>query len=235
MIYDGYDFSRVLKVEYVHRPLMPGVSTESQGSSGTGESFGGASLDPETIDVDVRLIAGFRDPDGRKIGFERLRESVAGKLWKGKLCKLVLDDAPHLWNWAVVQGNTDLERFLHTGGTTITWYFPDPVWHGVERRLSSAGGTVWCNVVGNHATAPVVEVETQGSAATVLFDGATFRAEGNVSSADPLTIDAVEKDCYKGDSYVKVNIFDSYPAWEPGMHKVECDLPFTVRWDERWM
>lgn len=235
MIYDGYDFSHLLTVEDVRRPLLPDVELDTSDSGGPGTVLKGASLGPSQVEVDVRMIAGFRDPMGRRLGLEQLRRNVAARLWKGGLRKLVLHDAPDLWNWASLTGSTDLERFLHTGGTTLVWYCPDPAWHGKEKSKSCDGGQVQVNVGGTYATAPVVEVETQGSEATVYFDGKAFRAEGNIASDDPLTIDAPASDCWKGDAYVAVNIMDSYPAWEPGLHTVQCSLPFTVRWEERWL
>ena len=62
-----------------------------------------------------------------------------------------------------------------------------------------------------------------------------MRALGNITSAHPLVFDCERHMTTKGGSTVKLNVMDDYAAWEPGVHTVSCESPYTVRWRERWL
>ena len=231
MIFDGYDFRPLVAVEQVRRPLLPPVSVSSSGGSGRdGAEFKQATLDPMDIEVDIRLIAPGK---GR---FERLRRALAPLLLKREPSKLVLPDAPDVYHMAVLSGDTDIDRFVHTGGVTLTFRCDDPVAYGAEKsRTAEGGGEAVLVVGGTYRTAPVIEVDTTGSAATVTVDGKPMRALGNVSSAHPLVFDCEKHSTTKGGAAVKLDVMDDYAAWEPGAHTVSCESPYSVRWRERWL
>lgn len=238
MIYDGYDFSALMKVETpVGRSLLAEVQVETEAMGRDGEIYKSASLTSLKLDVPVRIITPAHDVDGQRVAFEDVRRLIAGKLWRKTPCELVLDDAPDLTYMAVLQGSTDLERFVYTGGTTLSFLSPKPYGLGREKVERSADGTAWCTVSGNTSTFPVVEVESQTSDFTIYFDRVPFVLGGTLSGADPVIIDATEdaRSCTKGGAAVRVAITSDYPEWEPGRHQVSCDHPFTVAWRERWL
>lgn len=237
MIFDGFDFSHMMKVENVERSLVPDMTVSSEAVGSPGEVFKSTSMGARTLKVDVRIIAPARDLDGQKMSFEMTRRVIAARLARTTLCDLVLDDAPDVRWRAVLNGSTDLDRFLWTGGTTLEFYSPTPWAFGKTRTKDSPGGEVGCNVLGNVATAPVVTVHADASDFTVYFDEVPFALGGNVTSSSPVVIDAANnpRTTTKGGAVVKVGIECDYPEWTPGMHTVSCDHPFTVEWEERWI
>lgn len=238
MIYDGYDFSPLLKVETpIQRGILADVTVETEDMGGKGAIHKRTTLGSLTLSVPVRIIAHGRDTDGHRMAFETVRRMIASKLYRDKPCRLVLDDAPDVYYMASLQGSTDLDRFVWTGGATLEFLSPKPYAFGDEHVKTSTGGTVTCNVVGGVETYPVVEIQTTGSAFTVYFDGQPFELGGNITSAYPVIIDATEdaRSTTKGGSPIKVNVKHNYPEWKPGLHTVQCDHPFKVRWVEHWL
>lgn len=237
MIFDGFDFSHLMKVEGVERSLVPDMSVSSEAVGAPGEVFKSTSMGARTIKVDVRIIAPAKDLDGQKMSFEMTRRVIAARLARTTLCDLVLDDAPDVRWRAVLNGSTDLDRFLWTGGATLEFYSPTPWAFGKARKKESPGGEVGCNVLGNVATAPVVTVDAESSDFEVCFDGVPFQLGGNVTSASPVVIDAANtpRTTTKGGATVKVGINSDYPEWATGLHTVSCQHPFTVEWEERWI
>lgn len=231
MIFDGYDFRPLAAVEQVRRPLLPPVSVSSSDGTGRdGAEFKQATLGPMDIEVDIRLIAPGR---GR---FEQLRRALAPLLLKREPRKLVLPDAPDVYYMAALTGDTGIDRFVHTGGVTLTFHCDDPVAYGADRsRTVEGGGEATFAVGGTYRTAPIIEVDTAGSAAAVTVDGKPMRALGNVTSAHPLVFDCERHATTKGGATVKLDVMDDYASWEPGAHTVSCESPYTVRWRERWL
>lgn len=229
MIFDGYDFSHLLVVEEINRPLMPRIDNRTVSLSGDGSRTAAVRLEAGEIEVKVRII------ECSKSEYEKARREIAGRLWGREARKLVLHDAPDLYNMAYVADSTDVDKLLNTGGVTLRFHCDDPVSYGMEQSRSCEGGTVWCNVGGNFTTAPIIEVTTDASNAVVYVDGNPMTALGTVSGDQPLTFDCVTHEVTKGDAVVKMSIFDDFAEWEAGTHAVECELPFTVRWVERWL
>lgn len=229
MIFDGYDFSHLLKVEEIRRPLMPPVSNDTVSVNGDGVRTASVKLEAGEIEVEVRII------ERSKADYEKARREIGGRLFGRTPRKLVLHDAPDIYNMAYVKDSTDVDKLLNTGGVTLRFHCDDPVSYGMEQSRVCEGGTVWCNVGGNYKTAPVIVVTTDKSDAVVYSDGVPMAALGTLTGEQPLTFDCVTHEVTKGDAVVKMSILDDYAEWEPGTHAVACDLPFEVRWVERWL
>lgn len=229
MIFGGYDFSHLLVVEKIDRPLMPRISNDTVSVNGDGCRTASITLQPMEIEVGVRII------EKDRAGYEKARREIAGRLFGREPRKLVLHDAPDLYCMAYLTDDTSVEKLLNTGGVTLRFHCDDPVSYGMEQVRYSEGGTVWCNVGGNFATAPVIEVTTEASDAVVYCDGEPMTALGTLTGEQPLTFDCVAHEVTKGDAAVKLSVYDDFAKWEPGTHAVECELPFSVRWVERWL
>lgn len=246
MIYDGYDFSNLLKVESVHRSILPSVSVETATIPGRdGSVFRSVSLGELTIDVDVRLIARVEGLDSQKRAFEALRRKVAGLLLRTAPCQLVVDDAPDLTYTAMLEGGTDLDRFVYSGGTTLSFKCMDPwgvgrtVRRSAQPTASEEGNDVspavmTANVGGNYPTAPVLTFPGDSTMVQATFDGAVFSAYGRAGAGD-MVVDAAAKKAYQGEHPATIDINCDWPVWEPGLHTVSSNDAFTVEWSERWV
>ena len=236
MIYDGYDFSQLMKVEAVHRSLLPELSVETATIPGRdGSVFRSTSLGSLVLSVDVRLMTPVSGIENQKAAFESLRREVAGRLLKASPCDLVVDDAPDLTYMASLRGSTDLDRFLYTGGTTLEFLCMDPWGRGrsVSRSfLPSDGSSDGLTV--NVGTAPVVVLKTSDSNASVDFDGASFNVFAMAGSGD-IVVDCEKKKASQGLLPVTVDINSEWPSWSPGVHSVSAPCEFVVSWSERWL
>lgn len=236
MIYDGYDFGHVLRIDGIHRPIMPGVDVQTDDLTGDGARLGTVRLEAAEIEVDIRLYRPFEEV-GTREGFERARRLLQRRLLRRSPCKLVLPDAPDIYNLAVLDGSTDLERVAWNGTGTLTFLCTDPRGYGALRRRSSAGGTasLRVNVGGSYQTCPVITLTAGTANLTVMNDGLTMRVLGDESVTDPVVIDCLQHACTVGGETVMLDALDDYAEWEPGVHELQCDYPFEVEWREMWL
>lgn len=236
MIYDGHDLSHILKVESIERGLLPGVSVSSAEVGGAdGSAFGSASFDALEITVRGRFFAPVSGTIQRRAAIESKRRELAGILGKRGLCKLVLDDAPDVWRWAVLTGETPLEVSTHAAGVSLTFLCPDPVAYGAKRtKRKPAGGKMLLDVGGNSPAAPVVSFESAGGPSVLKFDGVPFKVMGT-SMGSTIAVDAAEHVATADGAPVAVAIESDYPELAPGRHEIECAQPFKVEWTERWL
>ena len=236
MIYDGYDFGHILRIDGIHRPVMPDVDVKSDDLSGDGARLGGVRLEAAEIEVDVRLYRPFEEV-GTREGFERARRLLQRRLLRRSPCKLVLPDAPDMYNLAVLEGSTELERIAWNGTGTLSFYCADPRGYGAVRRRSSQGGTsaLRVNVGGSYPTAPIIKVTAGTANLTVMNDGATMRVLGDEMVTEPVVIDNLQHACTVGDDTVMLDALDDYAEWSPGVHTLQCDYPFEVEWREMWL
>lgn len=240
MIYDGYDFSQLMKVEAVHRSLLPELSVETATIPGRdGSVFRSTSLGSLVLSVDVRLMTPVSGIENQKAAFESLRREVAGRLLKASPCDLVVDDAPDLTYTASLRGSTDLDRFVYTGGTTLEFLCMEPWGRGrtVKRTFvpSETGpGKMTVNVGGNVATAPVVVLKTSEANVSVEFDGIPFNVFAMAGAGD-VTLDCELRKAYQNSVPVTVDINSDWPTWDPGVHSVMTPCESSVSWSERWI
>ena len=236
MIYDGFDFSPYLRVEDIGCSFMPKIDVETDKVDGMdGSVLRSVRLDEGEVKVKVRMVRPYEEEYGLAGGFEKLRRELSGRLYRETPCKLVLKDVPDIYYMAVLSKDTDIENLVYTRTATLRFTCPDPVAFGMEHARRSDGGLIHCNVGGNWKTAPIIEVQTEASKATVYVDGNPLRALGSISGEHPLTFDCAKHVTRKGEAPVMLSIFDDYPDWKPGNHTVECEHPFSVRWVERWL
>lgn len=238
MIYDGFDFSDLLKVETpIGRSILPPIEASGDSFSGMpGQSLSAVGMDALELTVPVRIIAPFKGDAEQKMGFEHLRRVIAGHLWKSSPRPLVLDDAPDVYYMAVLSGTTELERFRYTGGANLVFLCTDPVAYGKRHVKSGAPNEELSVRVGGTWTAfPNFEFDVEGyGMPSVTFDGAAFNMYGH-SNGGPVTVNSAERYAEQDGEAVTVDILSDYPQWEPGVHTVVSSTPFTVEWNDRWL
>lgn len=233
--YDGFDLSGLLHVESVDRPLLPQVSVDSSDYAGRdGERFESSRLGALEVTVKVRVIVPERDRDLRGLGLAGIRRLLASRLRRPEPRPLVLPDEPDVALMAVLSGDTSLERLSWSRSTELTFWAPDPRALGRRVVRTSSGGAVACAVGGSARTGPTIEVTCPAGDVTLQVDGAPLRLLGVPEGTGPVVVDGESMSCTRDGAWVKVNLADDLPMWEPGRHSVECDSPFVVSWVERW-
>lgn len=238
MIFDGFDFDSLLKVEDIDRPLIAPIDADVDELSADGGVFQNWRLSTKEIAVTVRLMR----PDPTYTldqGFEKTRRKLAGLLYRRTPCKLVLRDAPDLYELATMTDSSSIEKFVYSRTTTLNFVCPEPASYGRLQERTTSTGKLTCEVDGTYPTAPVVDIEAQGPV-TITFDGAEFEITG--AKKGMVTLDArnphsfaTGHKVYQDGYNIAFSIFSDFPVWEPGEHEVKCEAPFRVRWEERWL
>lgn len=241
MIYDGYDCCDLLRVEDIDRPIVADLEYESENFVDLdGTTSTGVSRDAKLIVVAVRLVRPFPYL-GINAGFEKMRRLLGKVLFRRKPCKLVLHDAPDIYDMAMMTDSTALNKAVYTRTAELNFVCPSPSsWsEQLYRKEMTEGGKAECLVDGNDDTEPVVYVNADGPF-TVAFDDEVFEVTESVTGQ--VIIDARNRrdsatghHVYRGDLTVTFSTDSYFPKWEPGVHTVECDRPFAVEWRARWL
>lgn len=234
MIYDGHDFAEDLMIEGIRRPVMADVDIRADDRSGDGSRISSVRLEALTIDVDVRLYRPFEEM-GTREGFEKARRMLQRRLFRRSPCKLVLPDAPDLYNMAVLDGSTDLERIAWSATGTLSFFCADPVTYGAKRVRKFKGGDApaLVNVGGTLPARPVVRAQASGGGLSVESDGSPMRLIGGGDGE--AVIDCAAHECAVGGKPAMLDALDDYAEWAPGVHEVKCAVPFEVEWRELWL
>ena len=234
MIYDGHNFTGELHVEQIRRPLIAEVSNELMELPGAdGAIHRNMRLSSKTIEVDVRLIAPIAGRKNQNLKLEDIRRKLGTNLVRRTPCKLVLDDAPDLYDMAVLDGSTDLERLAYTKSATLSWVCPHPASFGKWHYKSSEGpGELNIRVAGNYPASPLISVISEG-AFNLTIDGIPF--ELTQEAIGEVIIDAETHTVTVNDEPAAYSIYSDFPLWAYGQHTVVCDSPFAVGYRERWL
>ena len=124
MIFNSINFNNYLKVEEVRKPILPPISTISKKIPGKhGSRYIRNEFQEEFIEVDVRLI------DKEFLLGEKVRE-IAGLLYTEEPKKTYFNDESDKYYMAILSSDTDFEKFLYTGKTTLLFLANDPIAYG---------------------------------------------------------------------------------------------------------
>ncbi len=155
MIYNGFDFSGYFVDEDVRESILPETihaATDIPGADG--QLFQAARLGARTIEVDVRVIRRNRRELNEVLPF------VAQKLYARKPSPLYTRLHNGEYYMALLSGTVDMEKWLGTGGATLTFVAYDPVrFADGERAASLAYSARDVNVLGNYPAKPVIAVD----------------------------------------------------------------------------
>lgn len=233
LIFDGYNFAHLFKVEDIDRPHMAEIDARVEEYDGIdGAVFFGVTQKPKYIDITVREIEPFRETMGIDAGFEYNRRLIDAHLFKKEPCKLILPDAPDLYEMAILYGKTEIDKQVYSRVSVLTFMCTSPASYGKVRHKRLTTGLVSMKVDGTYETAPVVKVEAAGPF-TIYFDGKPFEVLGEVKGV--VTIDGPSHLVTDESNFtVPYDNYADIPEWDPGKHTVYCDRPFTVKWQERW-
>lgn len=145
--YDGYDLSKLLVIEReIRRPLL-NVNVLWNDSMQV--------LDVKnarrSIDVDVALVKKSKDE-------LRLAEmEIVQALKKDGLKKITLDDYPDYHNLAILDGQTNFERFFRVGQSTLSFVTPDDfLRRNAETKQSFSTKSFTVNYAGTKEIQPIM-------------------------------------------------------------------------------
>ncbi len=236
-VYDGVDLGAYLKCNF-ERPLAPPTSVETLDVPGRdGAVFREARLEPLDIPVHVRLKPSGTDAAG-------LRHLLAPLLVKREPKALVLPDEA-LTYYAVLKGDSALDRLWTSGAADLVFHCPDPVAYGaVKTATVPSGGSVTVTVGGNYPTSPTI---TAGAAVRnssslvwgVRLDGGDFvHVPTGSSSSRKVEVDCAAASCKVANSIAMITLDSDWLELTPGQHILKMDQgtgAATVKWIERWM
>ena len=136
MIFNDIDFSTIVKVEDIRKSLLPPLTNTLKKIPGKrGNKFIRNEMGAGLVEIDIRLITA---------DIEAKVRELAGKLYTDEPKKLIYKDK---YNYAILDGDTKLERMLYTGFATLNFICPDPVDYG--QTITAGIGTL-----NNNGTSP---------------------------------------------------------------------------------
>lgn len=240
MIYDGFDFSGLLRCNPSRR-LLPPVSAASLSMPGAdGQLAGAVTLGAMTVQVSARVLG----RSSECLGFERfaeLRRALAGRLLRREPAWLVLDDDPTMRLRALMVDAPELDAWWPGASVTLRFRCDDPVAYGAARSVELAEGTSEVVVGGTYAASPTFEVRARAGEAVRVADVGSGRF---VQVAAAGTARTVTVACGRyGRCEVNgepapelVSLASRYFTLEPGRRQVSVEGgPATMTYDERWL
>lgn len=191
MLFNSVDFENFVVVEYIRRPLMPPIRVHGVKIPGRpGIRFTESEMDEGNIEVDVRII------EKDRMQAQLQARHVAGLLYTTEPKKLILRDQPTTYNLAMISGDTDFEKFLHTGFSTLKFNCPDPLSYSLtETVVNNIQGTT----ITNDGTYPAKGVLTVKPGAvtdlkiTLQQTGEYIYIHGPLSKDDTVVINTEEE------------------------------------------
>lgn len=134
MIYNNFDFSGYFVDEDIRESILPEtVHTATDIPGADGQLFQSARLGTRTIEIDARVIRRNRRELNEVLPF------IAQKLYARKPSPLYTRLHNGEYYKALLSGTVDIEKWLGTGGCTLTFIAYDPVRFADGERASSLG------------------------------------------------------------------------------------------------
>lgn len=189
MIYNGFDFSEYFVDEDIRESILPeAIHTATDIPGADGQLFHDARLGTRTIEIDARVIRRTRRELNEVLPF------IAAKLYARKPSALYTRLHAGEYYMALLSGTVDMEKWLGTGGATLTFVAYDPVrFADGERTASLAYAARDINVLGNYPAKPVIAVDIPTACGYVavsdITTGLQIRSEYSFKSGNRVVFD----------------------------------------------
>ena len=162
LIFNGYNFSRILYVEEVRQPFASPIQNTLIRTGSTGARQVARLTDSKVIEVDIRLI----EKDRNKV--EKVKEEIKKRMVTDKPKKLILRGVKH-FNMAILDGMMDFSKFHYTGFTTLTFLNPRGISYGDYKKMTvKDGDQVFYE--GTLPVKPVIKAKSNSGANQVIFN-----------------------------------------------------------------
>lgn len=236
MIFNGIDFSDYFVVEYIRRQFLPPIEAVTVEVPGrVGNRFVKSKLDEGVVEVDIRIIE-----KTRLLAQQKARQ-MAGLLYTTEPKKLILRDTPDSFNLAILDGDMDFEKFLHTGFTTLTFLCPDPSMYDLTETTIV---NVQSKTIVNPGTLPsrgilTVKPGTRTNVKITLQNtGEYIHIEDSFIASDTVVIDMEEESVRKNDILImdKLDINSDFFEIPTGNSTITTTGgTITVKYRRRWL
>lgn len=164
MIFNGFDFTDLLVVEYIDRSLMPSISIEGTNMPGKhGVRFKELVMSPTEITVKCRIIGTSRIETQQRI------RTIAGKLYTETPARLELRDEPDKYNMAILSGSSDVEKWFATGYMVLTFECTDIYAYSKAEKTQTLN-TSFTNE-GTYPSTGIIEVQPNIGDTLVISNG----------------------------------------------------------------
>ena len=187
--YNGIDFSQLVKVQDVRRPILAPQKLSTVSIEGRhGSYFYRKVSDSVTIEIDIAVVADSPNELRTKI------RDLAEKLDAEEPKPLIIHDEPDKYINVIISDNTDLEGLYYFGKATIKFFAPDPFWYAVDDDIFEFTTTGVKNFTrkGNADSYPRIEIKgtSNGGSFTVITDNTTMTFTGTLLQGEKLVLDS---------------------------------------------
>jgi predicted phage tail component-like protein len=217
--YKGIASDGKLKVLKVTRSVLPPSSNKLMEIDGkSGALFISKKHGVKKIEVEVAILGDYVSK----------KRDIADWLDADKPEALILSDEPDKTDFALIDGDTDMDEILDNGFGTITFICPDPYSVGADRTVNA--GTI--NYGGTAETFPVVTATATASASQFSItngdDNVTVNAP--VVAGDVLMIDMSKGKVTKNGTLIMSTVTFESEFWslKKGTNTVTSSAGFTT-------
>lgn len=235
MIFNDMDFGDYIKVEKVRDPLLPPVLNLSRELPGkNGSLYKRNKLEPKNIEVEIRLIEKNRSKVKEKA------RTVSRLLYTKEPKKLRFKEEPDKYYLAILDSSTDLERFLFTGFSILTFVALDPIAYGNTKQINLSTNTIFHNTATANTRAVItIPVTTNLDHIRIVNQttGEFVHIDHSFISGDIVVIDFVDEYITKNgysimkDLHLESDFFDI----GVGENRLTSNVEGTIKYTERWL
>lgn len=196
--FNGTDFSTLLKVSDIRRPIIGSQSLTTMKIPGMdGEVFVRRQTDAYKIEVDIALIESSLSDISTK------KRTIAEKLFSDTPVQLIFYDEPDVYFNAILSDDSVFTQLFYLGKTTLKFYVPDPFKYLVSNSgdvltVTTTGTTAFTRI-GNTDSYPRVEIQGVSGASgyfTIETDNNQMTFTGTLLAGETLVIDSNDLTAY---------------------------------------
>ena len=187
--YNGIDFTNLVKVQDVRRPILAPQRLSTVSIEGRHGSFFYKKTS-ESLNIEVALTLVASSPTDLRA---KVRD-IAEKLDAEEPQRLIIHDEPDKYVNAIIADESALETIFRIGQGTVTFFAPDPFWYAVEDDIFEYTVTGLQNFTrkGNTDSYPRIEIKgvNNGGSITITTDNASMVFNGDLLAGETLVLDS---------------------------------------------
>lgn len=187
--FNGVDFSDIVIVNDVKRPILPPQKLVALSIVGRQGSFL-FYKQSEAYTIDVKITIKGKDHKDLRAKVRALAE----RLYTEDVAPLVFSDEPDKYIMAIISDDSELDEIYTIGQGTIKFYCPDPFWYAVNDDIFTynSPGTYRFSRKGTADSFPKIEIKgtNTGGSITISDGNNTMTFTGELLSGETLVLDS---------------------------------------------